>query len=114
MLSMGLYLAAILLPVQLYFGHLNGDYIHEYQPGQIRRHRSPLARRAAQPQRSDGNPRSGNGEQQIRALDPRLGSLIASMSFTSKEVGLTNFSNPGSASCAHPILCLPDHGPAAG
>jgi len=32
MLRMGLFLAAILLPVQLLFGHLVGDYVHRYQP----------------------------------------------------------------------------------
>src|SRR6266850_99980 len=32
MLRMGLYLAAVLLPVQGFFGHLNGDYVHNYQP----------------------------------------------------------------------------------
>jgi len=35
MLRMGLYLAAILLPVQFIFGHLNGDYIHHYQPAKF-------------------------------------------------------------------------------
>jgi cytochrome d ubiquinol oxidase subunit I len=35
MLRMGLYLAAILLPVQFVFGHLNGDYIHEHQPAKF-------------------------------------------------------------------------------
>jgi cytochrome bd ubiquinol oxidase subunit I len=35
MLRMGLYLAAILLPVQLFFGHLNGDYVHQYQPAKF-------------------------------------------------------------------------------
>src|SRR6266436_903251 len=32
MLRMGLYLAAVLLPIQGFFGHLNGDYVHNYQP----------------------------------------------------------------------------------
>ena len=32
MLRMGLYLAAILVPVQLFFGHLTGDYVHDRQP----------------------------------------------------------------------------------
>src|ERR1700760_2171113 len=32
MLRMGLFLAAILVPVQLLFGHLVGDYVHRYQP----------------------------------------------------------------------------------
>src|SRR6202453_794984 len=32
MLRMGLLLAAALVPVQLFFGHLTGDYVHDYQP----------------------------------------------------------------------------------
>jgi hypothetical protein len=32
MLGMGLFLAAVLVPIQLFFGHLTGDYVHEYQP----------------------------------------------------------------------------------
>src|SRR5246127_3820598 len=35
MLSMGLYLAAALLPIQLVFGHLNGEYIVQHQPAKI-------------------------------------------------------------------------------
>jgi len=32
MLRMGLFLAAVLVPIQIWFGHLTGDYVHEYQP----------------------------------------------------------------------------------
>src|SRR5712692_9385740 len=32
MLRMGLYLAAVLMPIQIAFGHLTGDYVHHYQP----------------------------------------------------------------------------------
>ena len=35
MLGMGLYLAAVLLPIQGFFGHLNGDYVHDYQPAKF-------------------------------------------------------------------------------
>src|ERR1700758_2029647 len=35
MLRMGVYLAAVLMPAQIVFGHLNGDYIHEYQPAKF-------------------------------------------------------------------------------
>ena len=47
MLRMGLFLAAVLVPIQLLFGHLIGDYVHTYQPAKIRRDRGALARRAA-------------------------------------------------------------------
>ena len=32
MLKMGLFFAAVLVPVQGLFGHFNGDYVHDYQP----------------------------------------------------------------------------------
>src|ERR1700732_2516908 len=35
MLRMGLFLAVILVPVQIFFGHLNGDYVHNYQPAKF-------------------------------------------------------------------------------
>src|SRR6202044_189727 len=35
MLRMGLYLAAVLVPIQLFFGHLNGEYIVRYQPSKM-------------------------------------------------------------------------------
>src|SRR5882724_12510424 len=35
MLRMGLYLAAVLIPAQLFFGHLTGDFVHEYQPAKF-------------------------------------------------------------------------------
>ncbi len=35
MLRMGLFLAAVFVPVQLLFGHLTGDYVHKYQPAKF-------------------------------------------------------------------------------
>src|SRR5579863_10138783 len=35
MLRMGLYFAAVLVPVQLFFGHLAGDYVHNIQPAKF-------------------------------------------------------------------------------
>src|SRR3981081_1398104 len=35
MLRMGLYLAAVLVPVQILFGHLVGDYVHDFQPAKF-------------------------------------------------------------------------------
>ena len=91
MLGMGLFLAAVLVPIQIFFGHLTGDYVHEYQ-------RPKFA--AIEGRWHDEQPA---GEVLIAIPDPAaetnhyevkipvLGSLIASMSFTSKEVGLTDF-----------------------
>jgi cytochrome d ubiquinol oxidase subunit I len=91
MLRMGLFLAAILVPIQIFFGHLNGDYVHDYQPAKFA---------AIEARWHDEQPA---GEVLIAIPDqqtetnryeikiPVLGSLIASMSLVSKEVGLTDF-----------------------
>ena len=91
MLRMGLYLAAVLVPVQLLFGHLTGDYVHDDQPAKFA---------AIEARWHDEKPASEvliavpdpNTETNHYAISiPILGSLIASTSFTSKEVGLTDF-----------------------
>jgi len=78
-------------PVQLFFGHLVGDYVHDKQPVKFA---------AIEGRWHDEQPAS---EVLIAIPDPAtetnhyaisvpiLGSLIGSMSFTSKEVGLTDF-----------------------
>ncbi len=57
MLRMGLYLAAVLVPVQLFFGHLTGDYVHDYQPAKFAAIEGALARRAAGERSADRDPR---------------------------------------------------------
>jgi len=91
MLRMGLFLAAVLVPVQLAFGHFVGDYVHQHQPAKFA---------AIEARWHDEQPA---GEVIIAIPDPAmesnlyeikipvLGSIIASMSTTSKEVGLTSF-----------------------
>src|ERR1700684_1124938 len=91
MLRMGLFLAAILVPVQIFFGHLNGDYVHDYQPAKFA---------AIEARWHDEQPAGEvliaipDEQTQTNYLEikiPVLGSLIGSMSFDSKEVGLTDF-----------------------
>jgi len=91
MLRMGLYLAAALIPVQFFFGHLTGDYVHDHQPAKFA---------AIEARWHDEQPASEvlialpdeHAEANRYAISlPYLGSLIASMSFHSKEVGLTDF-----------------------
>src|ERR1700733_14302721 len=91
MLRMGLYLAAILVPMQPFFGHSTGDYVHHDQPAKFA---------AIEARWHDEKPASEvliaipdpDTETNHYAISiPILGSLIASTSFTSKEVGLTDF-----------------------
>jgi cytochrome bd ubiquinol oxidase subunit I len=91
MLRMGLFLAAVLVPVQLVFGHFVGDYVHDYQPAKFaaiegRWHDEQPASEVviALP-----DPTTETNKYEIKI--PVLGSIIGSMSLTSKEVGLTDF-----------------------
>src|SRR5260370_11338360 len=91
MLRMCLYLAAILLPVQLYFGHLNGDYIHEHQPAKFAAIEAPRHDDQPAAEVLIGIPDPATESNKYALTIPVLGSLIASLSFTSKEVSLTHF-----------------------
>ncbi len=89
MLRMGLYLAAVLLPVQLFFGHLNGEYVVHHQPAKMA---------AIEARWHDEQPASEvllawpdvENRRNLFAitLPPPFGSLIDSDSLTAAEVGL--------------------------
>ena len=89
MLRMGLYLAAVLLPLQLVFGHLNGEYVV---------HRQPAKMAAIEGRWHNEQPGSEvllawpdvAHERNLFAitLPPPFGSLIDSDSLTAPEVGL--------------------------
>jgi cytochrome d ubiquinol oxidase subunit I len=91
MLSMGLYLAAVLIPLQLLFGHLNGDYVHDLQPAKF----SAIEARWHDEQPAAevliAIPDSERETNRYELKIPVLGSLIATMRLNSKEVGLTDF-----------------------
>jgi cytochrome d ubiquinol oxidase subunit I len=91
MLRMGLFLAAVLVPVQLFFGHLTGDYVHDDQPVKFAaiEGRWHDEQPAGEVLVAIPDPATESNDYEIKI--PFLGSLIGSMSFTSKEVGLTDF-----------------------
>ena len=89
MLRMGLGLAAVLVPVQLFFGHLNGESVVQHQPSKMA---------AIEARWHDEKPASEvllawPDEQNQRnlfaiTLPPPFGSLIDSDSLTAGEVGM--------------------------
>jgi len=89
MLRMGLGLAAVLVPVQLVFGHFNGEYVVHHQPSKMA---------AIEARWHDEKPASevllawpdvANGRNLFAiTLPPPFGSLIDSDSLTAAEVGL--------------------------
>jgi cytochrome d ubiquinol oxidase subunit I len=89
MLRMGLGLAAVLMPIQLLFGHLNGEYVVHHQPSKMA---------AIEARWHNEQPGSEvllawpdvDGRRNLFAitLPPPFGSLIDSDSLTAPEVGL--------------------------
>jgi cytochrome bd ubiquinol oxidase subunit I len=89
MLRMGLYLAAVLLPLQLVFGHLNGEYVVHHQPSKMaaieaRRHSEQPASEVLLAWPDVANRRNLFA----LTLPAPLGSLIDSDSLSAPEVGL--------------------------
>ncbi|MCC8961613.1 cytochrome ubiquinol oxidase subunit I [Bradyrhizobium sp. Pear76] len=91
MLRMGLFLAALLVPVQLFFGHLNGDYVHERQPAKFAAIEGRWHDEQPAGEVLIAIPDEAREQNHFELKIPYLGSLIASMRFNSKEVGLNSF-----------------------
>jgi|ERR1700733_826870 cytochrome d ubiquinol oxidase subunit I len=91
MLKMALHLAAFLVPAQLIFGHLNGDYVHNKQPAKFAaiEGRWQDEQPASEVLIAIPDPVSESNRFELKI--PYLGSLVAAMSLNSREVGLTSF-----------------------
>jgi len=91
MLRWGLWLVAVVIPVQMFFGHLTGEYVLHYQPAKFaaieaRWHTQQPASEVliAIPDES--------AQRNLFALEvPRLGSFIASGTWDAREIGLDTF-----------------------
>jgi cytochrome bd ubiquinol oxidase subunit I len=91
MLRMGLSLAAVLLPIQLFIGHLVGDYVHDYQPAKFAAIEARWHDEQPASEVLIAIPDSGTESNEYAISIPILGSIIGSMSLSSKEIGLTDF-----------------------
>jgi cytochrome bd ubiquinol oxidase subunit I len=91
MMHWGLGLVAVMIPIQLFFGHLTGIYVLNYQPAKFA---AIEARWRTQQPASEvlialPDPFS---QRNLFAIEiPRLGSFIASGNWTAREVGLESF-----------------------
>jgi cytochrome bd ubiquinol oxidase subunit I len=77
--------------VQIFFGHLTGDYVHDYQPVKFAAIEGRWHTEQPASEVLIALPNSAKEANDYEIKIPVLGSLIASMSFDSKEVGLTDF-----------------------
>jgi cytochrome d ubiquinol oxidase subunit I len=91
MLRMGLGLAAVLIPVQIFLGHLVGDYVHDHQPAKFAAIEGRWHDEQPASEVIIAIPNEATESNDYEIKIPVLGSLIGSMSFDSKEVGLTDF-----------------------
>ena len=92
MLRWGVGLVALLVPVQMFFGHLTGEYVHSYQPAKFAaiEARWKTEQPATEVLIAIPDPIA---ERNLFALEiPKLGSFIASGTWDSREVGLDSFS----------------------
>ena len=91
MLRMGLCLAAVLMPVQLFVGHLAGDYVHDHQPEKFAAIEGRWHDEQPASEVVVAIPDEASASNKYAISIPVLGSVIGSMSLDSKEVGLTSF-----------------------
>jgi cytochrome d ubiquinol oxidase subunit I len=91
MLRMGLFLAALLVPVQLLLGHLNGDYVHDKQPAKFAAIEGRWHDEQPAGEVLIALPDEARQANDFELKVPYLGSLIASMRLDSKEIGLDSF-----------------------
>ncbi|RWP41191.1 MAG: cytochrome ubiquinol oxidase subunit I [Mesorhizobium sp.] len=91
MLHWGLGLAAVLIPIQLFFGHLTGLYVLKHQPAKFA---AIEARWQTQQPASEvliAWPDTASRRNLFALEIPKLGSFIASGNWTARETGLDAF-----------------------
>ena len=91
MLNWGLGLVAILIPIQLFFGHLTGLYVLKHQPAKFA---AIEARWKTQQPASEvlfAIPDEARDRNLFSLEIPRLGSFIASGNWSAREIGLETF-----------------------
>ncbi len=79
------------MPAQIFFGHLTGDYVHDYQPAKFAAIEARWHDEQPASEVLIAIPDTTTQSNLFEISIPVLGSLIGSMSFNSKEVGLTDF-----------------------
>ena len=110
MLRWGMGLVAVLIPLQLWIGHLTGDYVHHYQPAKFAAIEARWQTEQPASEVLIGLPDPRARKNLFALVVPKLGSFIASGTWDSREVGLDTFPPRGSPARHHSLLHLPYHG----
>jgi cytochrome bd ubiquinol oxidase subunit I len=80
-----------LIPVQLFLGHLNGDYVHEKQPAKFAAIEARWHDERPASEVIVAIPDASDEQNHFELKIPYLGSLVASGRLDSKEIGLSSF-----------------------
>ena len=91
MLHWGLGMVAVLIPIQLLFGHLTGEYVREHQPAKFAAMEARWTTEQPAAEVLIAIPDEANERNRFEIAVPKLGSLVASGNWTSREVGLKEF-----------------------
>jgi cytochrome d ubiquinol oxidase subunit I len=106
MLRMGLFLAALVIPFQLFLGHLNGDYVHDKQPAKFAAIEARWHDEQPASEVIISIPDEVAEANHLELKIPYLGSFIASMRLNSKEIGLTSFAKDDRPPVAIPFFAF--------
>lgn len=90
MLAWGLGLAALLVPAQIFLGHLAGDYVHDRQPAKFAAIEGRWENQAPAREILFAIPDPANERNFFEVAVPVLGSVIGSMSLTAEQTGILN------------------------
>lgn len=91
MLNWGLALVAVLIPVQLFIGHLTGEYVLKHQPAKFAAIEARWTTEQPASEVLFAIPDAANERNLYAITVPKLGSFIASGDWTSKQIGLDSF-----------------------
>ena len=91
MLHWGLGFVAVIIPVQLFFGHLTGEYVLKYQPAKFAAIEARWKNEQPASETLIAIPDSKNERNLYAITIPKLGSMIASGNWTAPEIGLETF-----------------------
>ena len=91
MLHWGLGLVAVIIPVQLFFGHLTGEYVLKHQPAKFAAIEARWKNEQPASETLIAIPDPQHERNLFAISVPKLGSMIASGSWTAPEVGLESF-----------------------
>lgn len=91
MVRMSLALATVLVPLQILFGHLTGDFIHDDQPAKFAAVEGRWVDEQPAAEVIFAIPDAEHERNRFEWKIPVLGSAIAPSSLDSREVGLTDF-----------------------